>query len=237
MAAVVSAPVPVSGAPVFCRDNRLSDNVSAGPSRHVAFALPPHGARCVGFILLSIALHATFLLSHPGTASRSPYEASLQRARESLPIEVRLRSGELPRAQTVESEWKPLQPLARQNARRQQMMKFVPFELRDDEFDESAYLPTSQVTLRPSPATPVAVPYPDNTQVVPATSAKVLVFIDEDGTVAKVRLAKDQAPTPFALSAKATFEHVRYHPALIDRTPVKVRVVVVVTFEDRQAKS
>ena len=116
------------------------------------------------------------------------------------------------------------------------MLDFMPADVTATEIDESQYLPISRVTLRPVPATPVAVPYPPGAHGGPSTDAKVVLFIDEDGTVAKVALAKDQEATPFAMSAKATFERVRYRPAQRDGKPVKVRVVIAVTFEDRQAK-
>ena len=116
------------------------------------------------------------------------------------------------------------------------MLDFMPVDPVASEIDENDYLPISRVTLRPVPVTPIAVPYPPGAHGGASTDAKVLLFIDEDGSVAKVALAKDQAATPFAMSAKATFERVRYRPAQLDGKPVKVRVVVAVTFEDRQSK-
>ena len=116
------------------------------------------------------------------------------------------------------------------------MLDFMPVDPVASAIDENDYLPISRVTLRPVPVTRIAVPYPPGALGGASTDAKVVLFIDEDGSVAKVTLAKDQAATPFAMSAKATFERVRYRPAQLDGKPVKVRLVVAVTFQDRESK-
>jgi hypothetical protein len=199
-------------------------------------SLRPAGiGRWVAFILLSIALHASFLLSRPAGMS----VAALSQVSDGAPTVMRLLDGEIGRSRppNIESEWKPLEPLALQRLRKPRMVEFVPINLPPAQFDEDLYLPVSRVTLRPSPRARVAVPYPPGVAVAGSASAKVVVFIDDDGSVAKVDLAKDQAATPFAMAAKTTFEHLRYRPALLDGKPVKVRVIVEVTFEDREAKS
>lgn len=193
-------------------------------------------ARWSLFIVASVALHASLLLTsaHRG-AGQSEGDAAF-----GAPVEVRLVESSMPvpsRAR-IESEWAPLQPLPKESAgsRHPRMLDFLPANSLSSGIDESSYLPLSRVTLRPSPRTPIAVPYPADAGMAASTAAKVVVYIDEDGTVAKVALANDQPASPFALAAKTSFENARYHPALLDGTPVKVRLVVMVTFEDRQAK-
>lgn len=195
------------------------------------------GSRWTIFIALSIALHGSLLMSGP----RVPRQPTALPDVSSTAVEVRLvgmPAADLPRQNVrAEGEWKPLQPLPFQQSRRPpSMLDFVPVDSVPSEIDENDYLPISRVTLRPVPVTRIAVPYPPGARGGASTDAKVVLFIDEDGSVAKVALAKDQAATPFAISAKATFARVRYRPAQLDGKPVKVRVVVAVTFEDRESK-
>ena len=193
------------------------------------------GLRWTIFIALSMALHASILMSGP----RAPRESAALPGVSNV-VEVRLigmPAADSPRQDVrSEAEWKALQPFPLQQTRGTRMLDFVPVETVVAEIDENDYLPISRVTLRPVPVTPIAVPYPPGARGGASTEAKVVLFIDEDGGVAKVALAKDQAATPFAMSAKATFERVRYRPAQLDGKPVKVRVIVAVTFEDRDSK-
>jgi hypothetical protein len=193
-------------------------------------------ARWSCFILASVALHGLFLLT---SGSRGANESAGDAALGASTVEVRLVDPTNPASRVrVESEWTPLQPLPKEveGSRHPRMLDFLPANTLSREIDESAYLPLSRVTLRPSPMAPIAVPYPAGVSTAASTAAKVVVYIDEDGTVARVALAKDQPASAFALAAKSSFEKARYHPALLDGTPVKVRLIVMVTFEDRQAK-
>jgi outer membrane biosynthesis protein TonB len=192
------------------------------------------------FLLVSLAVHAAFLFpSARHGASRIELDTPFGGGR----LDVALFPPAAPAAapSAVEAEWTPLPALPRykpQGGRRTRLLEFAPVDVATSAIDESAYLPISRVTLRPSPFAPILVPFPTVAGAEPAASrtAKVVVFIDEDGSVAKVMLAKDQSPSPFALAALKTFEHARYRPALLNETPVKVRVVIAVTFEDREAK-
>ena len=242
MSTCASAPGMAPGAVAFCAGTNACRDAMATKSFGGARAVGQGsgmrlgaGGRWFVFILLSVALHASFLLSGPRTPMRG---SALETFAGPHSIDVRLigMPDAAPDRASVESEWKSLRPLPVQHARRPRMLDFVPVDPPRPEIDESAYLPISRVTLRPTPATPIAVPFPAGVDAAASTEAKIVLFIDEDGSVAKVALAKDQAPTPFALSAKATFERIRYRPALLDGKPVKVRVVVAVTFEDRQTK-
>ena len=190
------------------------------------------------FVLVSVAVHASFLLtSAPRGASRVELDAPFGGGR--LDVALFSPTVAVPAPSAIESEWTPLAPLPQykpQGARRTRLLDFAPVEIGSTEIDENAYLPISRVTLRPSPAAPIAVPFPKDVEAAASRTAKVVVFINEDGSVAKVMLAKDQSPSPFALAALKTFEHARYHPALLNQTPVKVRVTIAVEFEDREAK-
>jgi hypothetical protein len=192
-------------------------------------------ARWGFFIVVSVALHAMFLLT-PG--SRGTGQPGLDVPFDTGSMEVRLPALSIPppaRA-SVESEWTPLRPLPQPRIHKPRLLGFAPPDLEPSRFDESAYLPISRVTLRPSPVTPIAVPYPPGVVEPASRDEKLIVFIDEDGSVAKVAFAGVGLPSPFAIAAKKTFENVRYRPALVGNTAVKARVVVVVTFEDQAAK-
>ena len=191
------------------------------------------------FLLVSVAVHAAFLLtsSAPHGTSRIELDAPFGEGRLDVALFSPTVPAPAPRA--VETKWTPLLPLPQykpQGARRTPLLEFTPVDIPSQELDESAYLPISRVTLRPSPLRPILVPFPTGAEPAASRTAKVVVFIDEDGSVAKVMLAKDQSPSPFALAALKTFEHARYHPALLNQTPVKVRVTVAVEFEDREAR-
>lgn len=192
-------------------------------------------ARWGFFVVVSVALHAMFLLT-PG--SRGTRQPGLDVPFDTGSMEVRLPALSIvaPARADVESEWTALQPLPQPHVHKRRLLDFVPADLEPRRFDESAYLPISRVTLRPSPVTPIAVPYPPGFAAAASRNEKLIVFIDEDGSVAKVAFAGDRLPSPFAIAAKKTFENVRYRPALVGDTPVKARVVVVVTFEDQAAK-
>lgn len=190
------------------------------------------------FLLASVVVHAAFLLTSPSRGgSRIELDAPFGGGR--LDVALFSPAAATPAPSAVESEWTPLPSLPQyepQGARRTRLLEFAPIDVASPEMDESAYLPISRVTLRPSPLRPILVPFPTGAEPAASRTAKVVVFIDEDGSVAKVMLAKDQSPSPFALAALKTFEHARYHPALLNQTPVKVRVTVAVEFEDREAK-
>ena len=228
--AVVSSAASNAGVPVMPALRRIA--LRGGD----VVARLGEGGRWTLFVVLSLALHASLLLPGPRGTARSTWDAPFG----ANSVEVRLvtwaDADTAPAPASVASEWQPLKPLPVQRLQQRRMLDFVPVDPPRAEFDESAYLPISRVTLRPIPATRIAVPYPAGVTAGESTEAKIVLFIDDDGSVAKVALAKDQAMTPFARSALSTFERVRYHPAQVDGKPVKVRVVVAVTFEDRQAK-
>lgn len=240
MSSHLTAPGVAPGAVFSCADESAGAAsvvaANAGVKRRTSVASRfGAGWRWTIFIALSLALHASILVSGP----RATRQATAMTG-ASNPVEVRLigipSSDSFGHDVRAEGEWRPLQRLPVQQVRRPHMLDFVPVDPVQTEIDENDYLPISRVTLRPVPVTPIAVPYPPGARAGASTDARVVLFIDEDGSVAKVAFAKDQAATPFAMSAKATFERVRYRPAQLDGKPVKVRVVVAVTFEDRQSK-
>jgi len=87
--------------------------------------------------------------------------------------------------------------------------------------------------MRPTPIKGIFVPYPDAARRNGRMSARLVLLIDEDGTVVKVTSNDPQLPAIFAESAISAFAHARFHPGRIADTAVKTRLVVDVEFEER----
>ena len=143
------------------------------------------------------------------------------------------------RMATVETQWRSLDPIAQPNIRARRypaMLEFRPVDLPPRAFDEKAYRALSSVTLAPTPISPVAVPYPEGMAIGGAVTARLTLYIDEDGNVAKLIAGDAQVPDAFVQAAKDAFAPAKFRPAEIDGTPVKVRMVIDVEFEDRGEK-
>ena len=189
-------------------------------------------------VAISIGLHAAFLFgSRMGdfhtAASEEPAGSS---------VEVRLSNiqtvedGAREQTSEVEAQWRPLRPIANRKLTVQQypaLLEFRPLDIRPRTFNETAYRPLAAVTLPPAPIQPVAVAYPEGTAVRGTVTARVTLFIDEEGNVAKVSVAAGELPDAFAQAAKDAFEPAKFRPGQVDGAPVKVRMVVDVEFEDR----
>ena len=195
-------------------------------------------AACVA---ISIGLHAAFLFG----SRTGDYRAAASNAPAGGSVDVRLtdmQTAEPPAREqmaTVESQWRSLQPLANRNVRPRQypaMLEFRPVEIPPRAFDEKAYRPLAAVMQPPTPIRPVAVPYPEGTAVGGTVTARLTLFIDEDGNVARVSVGGAELPAAFAQAAKDAFEPAKFRPGQIDGAPVKVRMVVDVEFEDRGEK-
>jgi hypothetical protein len=190
---------------------------------------------------LSVALHAAFLFG----SRMSDFRAAPASAPAGSGVEVRLtnvESTEPPareRMAAVESQWRSLDPIAQRSVRARQypaMLEFRPVDLPPRAFDEKAYRALSAVTVAPTPVRPVAVPYPEGVAVAGTVTARLTLFIDEDGNVARLIAGETQVPDAFVQAAKDAFEPAKFRPAEVDGTPVKVRMVIDVEFEDQAAK-
>lgn len=101
--------------------------------------------------------------------------------------------------------------------------------------DPSTYLPSSQVTQRATPLQEVEIPYPDTFHAPGRLTAKLMLFIDENGVVTKVGAAEPRLPQPFEEAATRAFEKARFNPAMVKGQPVKSRMLVQVVFDDAHA--
>jgi hypothetical protein len=190
-------------------------------------------AACVG---ISIGLHAAFLL----VARVGNFSEASSSAPASSGVQARLTVAEpLVPAPVVSHEpaLQPLKPIPQRAARSSRsypsMLEFRPVDIPPRAFDESPYLPVGKLTRAPSPIVPVNVPYPEGTAVTGTVVARLTLFIDEDGHVVRVVIGSGELPDAFVQAAKDAFEAARFRPGQIDGTPVKVRMVVDVEFEDR----
>jgi TonB family protein len=116
------------------------------------------------------------------------------------------------------------------------LVPFTPVDFRPPAFDEAAYLPGSRLTQRPKPLAQVVVPYPKQASESRLMVARILVFIDEDGSVAKV-VSRSHLPPEFEEAARNTFEKARFRPGEIDGRPVKARMLIEVTFDGAERKA
>jgi len=190
-------------------------------------------------IAISIGLHAAFLL----VARVGSFNEAFSNVPASSGVHVRLIAAEPIVAAPVASSdpaLQPLKPIPQRVARSARpypsMLEFRPVDIPPRAFDESPYLPLGKLTRAPSPIRPVAVPYPEGTAITGNVVARLTLFIDEEGNVARVVVGSTELPDAFVQAAKDAFEPAKFRPGLIDDTAVKVRMVVDVEFEDRGEK-
>ena len=112
--------------------------------------------------------------------------------------------------------------------------KLIPMAKADwgSKFDEAQYRSAAELTTRPQPLSPIAVPYPKDVQQDGAWSALLAILIDEDGAVVRVNVLSAKLPFPFEDAAVKTFGSSRFRPGRIGEKPVKSRMVVEVFFEN-----
>jgi len=180
----------------------------------------------------SVALHFALL-----SGTRSPSVDRTNFGESASSIEVQLAMA--PKAEIRATDWTPQwQPLPRWSADRPRIGTYPPLlpfrsvDLGSSDVDEGAYLPVSRLTMRPTPVKGIFVPYPDAARRNGRMSARLVLLIDEDGTVVKVSSNDPQLPAIFAESAINAFAHARFHPGRIAETAVKTRMVVDVEFEE-----
>jgi TonB family protein len=185
----------------------------------------------------SVALHFALL-----SGNGSPGAARTTIATGTGTIEVRLGMAQKAGIQATESvsQWRPLRRWSAEKSRFTTYPSLLPFSsvnLKSHVVDETAYLPVSRLTMRPTPVKAIFVPYPDVARRSGRLTARLVLLIDEDGTVARITINDPQLHPVLAEAALSAFEHARFHPGKIDGTSVKTRMVVDVEFEDRAPTS
>ena len=185
-------------------------------------------------IAISMALHIAVLLRTPvapfwpaGTASSGPViDVRLVATRppaEVATAEQKVASQNIPAAKTPEP---PRSEIPRPESTRAPMAVPAPLE-----FDEPQYASSGTLSVRPMPMGEISVPYPDDTNNRGISKTSLTLFIDEDGTVARVRIDDSELPRQFEEAAKNAFAKARFHPGQMGDRPVKSRMRVEVTFD------
>jgi len=189
----------------------------------------------VACIAISIALHVAVLFA-VGAMSIWP-------AGTAMPTEamyVRLVSE---RPATDAAATRPrLEPLDRLSAPIQKRIRFLDLPvlpanlLTPPIFDEAQYTPSGRLTVRPSAVGEIAIPYPKGVDHRGVVKSMLTLFIDEKGTVVKVKMDESDLPAPFQDAAKHAFARARFYPGRIDDLPVRSRMRIEVTFESHMGR-
>jgi Gram-negative bacterial TonB protein C-terminal len=193
-------------------------------------------ARWLVCIAISIALHIAVLIRTPvapfwpgGVVSSGPdIDVRLVTARppaEVATAEQNIASQNVPAAETPEP---PHSEIPRSESTRAPMAVPVPLES-----DDAQYASPETLSVRPMPMGEINVPYPDDTGDRGISKTSLTLFIDEDGTVVRVRIDDSELPPQFQEAAKNAFAKARFHPGQMGDRPVKSRMRVEVTFESR----
>lgn len=100
-------------------------------------------------------------------------------------------------------------------------------------FNEAQYATASQLSVRPSPLGEIRVPSPDKATAREVVTTKVTLFIDANGSVAKVAFDDAALSRPFRDAVQSAFGKAHFKPGQINGRPVKARMRIEVTFEPR----
>lgn len=96
------------------------------------------------------------------------------------------------------------------------------------------YLPSAMLSEVPFPERPLSIPYPLDSPELGRFSTVLALFIDESGSVRRVRLDGPPLPPALDAAARAAFMGVRWKPGELTGRPVKSVILVEVTFENGQ---
>lgn len=138
-----------------------------------------------------------------------------------------------PQASAIEPSWTPperLVPIASQLPRISKMTSMTTGAHIPPTFDESAYYRASQLTVRPSAAEYIAVPYPKEAAQGGTLRITLAIFIDEDGNVVRTEVRGQRLPAVFEDAALTEFGRARFNPGRIGDKAVKSRMLVEVEF-------
>ncbi|MDB5872861.1 MAG: TonB family protein [Ramlibacter sp.] len=101
------------------------------------------------------------------------------------------------------------------------------------ETDESAfadYLPRSKLSAPPQPQDMVEVPFPADVSGIVDLKVRIALFIDELGTVRRIRIDSPDVPSPFVVAVLDSFSAVRFNPGKLDGMAVRSQIRLEVEF-------
>lgn len=209
----------------------------------------------IACVAVSVALHLLIIFSMRAT-NLGPNGANVQR-----PIEVRLPVAQsipevvvmesrprLPQmaAETLAAEAAPTEKLGNRSKlpsgpdRQGERAPAIPFLASTLAaplaFDESIFIPSAKLSVRPVPVGEILVPYPEGFEGRGLSKAILSLFIDEEGAVVRVNVDKSAVPVQFQEAATEVFARASFRPGEIDGRPVKSRMSIEVTFDSEAAR-
>jgi hypothetical protein len=95
---------------------------------------------------------------------------------------------------------------------------------------DQPYLPRGQLTVAPKPLGMVQVPFPEEVTGVVDLKVQATVFIDETGTVQRIRVDTPDLNPAFERAIRETFGVARFSPGEIQQVPVRSQIRVEVEF-------
>lgn len=101
----------------------------------------------------------------------------------------------------------------------------------------AGYLPRSVLTIAPRALTPVVIDYPRFDGEVDFYSGEFDLFIDDDGSVARVAVATPDLPGILGNAVNEAFMSARFAPGELEGRPVRARIRIEVTFDSRKIGS
>jgi protein TonB len=101
----------------------------------------------------------------------------------------------------------------------------------------AGYLPRSALTIAPRALTPVVIDYPRFDGEADFYSGEFDLFIDDDGSVARVAVATPDLPGILGDAVHGAFMSARFAPGELEGRPVRARIRIEVTFDSRKIGS
>jgi periplasmic protein TonB len=104
--------------------------------------------------------------------------------------------------------------------------------------EDDQFVVRSLLSAPPAPLSPVVIPYPEGGASAGRYVGELTLFIDEHGTVVRVRPEGDLLPPEFEQVARNAFLSVRFRPGeMHEHGAVKSRIRVEVSFEGSARRS
>jgi TonB family protein len=149
--------------------------------------------------------------------SREPRQAEEKKITPSNKRQLDIASSETPRFM---AEWLP-------------DLSNIPFQFFEqfNSIVEPDYYPASDLEARPTPEAPVVIPFPDVPLHAQKGKAILVLYINADGIVEKIEIAKSELPVEFEKTAIDTFMRAKMSPGIKNGKPVPSRTKIEVEFE------
>lgn len=101
---------------------------------------------------------------------------------------------------------------------------------------EEEFFSRDTLDVGPVPATPVVIAYPLVRGEAGTHVGTLALFIDEVGTVVRVRIEDNALPPEMQDAARAAFMGATFAPGVVEGLPVRSKIRVEVTFEAGTAR-